>query len=68
VIFKPYDLSRSSDCVGSEVGMAVTVSVSNFLDVAKGTPTDVYERFKGKCCLHHQGSGVRVRKMCLLLI
>jgi hypothetical protein len=41
--------------VGSEVLMAVSSKMDVFWVVAPWSLVEVYQRFRGPCCLHHQG-------------
>jgi hypothetical protein len=41
--------------VGSEVLTAVSTKMAVFWVVAPCSLVEVYQRFRGPCCLHHQG-------------
>jgi hypothetical protein len=43
------------DLVGFEVLTAVTMKIAVFWVVAPCSLVEVYQRFRGPCCLHHQG-------------
>jgi hypothetical protein len=49
--------SDSSICniVGFEVFMAVSMKMAVFWVVAPCSLVEFYQRFRGPCCLHHQG-------------
>jgi hypothetical protein len=43
--------------VGYEVLTAVRTKMAAFWVVAPCSLVEVYQRFRGPCCLHHQGDG-----------
>jgi hypothetical protein len=43
------------ETVGFEVLMAVSTKMAVFWVVAPCSLVEVYQRFRGPCCLHHQG-------------
>jgi hypothetical protein len=42
--------------VGFEVSTAVSTKMAVFWVVAPCSLVEVYQRFRGPCCLHHQGN------------
>jgi hypothetical protein len=50
-----HHLVLSVHCVGFEVLTAVSTKMAVFWVVAPYSLVEVYQRFRGPCCLHHQG-------------
>jgi hypothetical protein len=48
-------ISNMQQCVGFEVLTAVSTKMAVFWVVAPCSLVEVYQRFRGPCCLHHQG-------------
>jgi hypothetical protein len=48
-------VSDHSDYVGFEVLTAVSMEIAVFWVVAPCSLVEVYQHFRGPCCLHHQG-------------
>jgi hypothetical protein len=48
-------LYKSTDWLGFEVLTAVSTKMAVFWVVAPCSLVEVYQRFRGNCCLHHQG-------------
>jgi hypothetical protein len=46
---------RTKIKVGFEVVTAVSMKMAVFWVVAPCSPVEVYQRFRDRCCLHHQG-------------
>jgi hypothetical protein len=46
---------KQKSVVGFEVLTAVSTKMAVFWVVAPCSPVEVYQRFRGPCCLHHQG-------------
>jgi hypothetical protein len=49
------DLKIYLDTVGFEVLTAVSMKIAVFWVVAPCSLVEFYQRFRGPCCLHHQG-------------
>jgi hypothetical protein len=47
--------SKTNKQVGLEVLMAARMKMAVFWVVAPRSLVEVYQRFRGACCLHHQG-------------
>jgi hypothetical protein len=45
----------NANSLGFEVLMAVNTKMAVFWVVAPCSLVEVYQRFRGPCCLHHQG-------------
>jgi hypothetical protein len=54
--YKVYFHQKNTEClVGFEVLTAVSMKIAVFWVVAPCSLVEVYQRFRGPCCLHHQG-------------
>jgi hypothetical protein len=57
LVLLTYDLFVALlDFVGFEVLTAVSTRMAAFWVVAPCSLVEVYQRFRGPCCLHHQGT------------
>jgi hypothetical protein len=55
--------------VGFEVLMVVSTKMAVFWVVAPCSLVEVYQRFRGPCCLHHQGTdGTTTQKTAIFVI
>jgi hypothetical protein len=56
---------KNMKTVGFEVLKAVSTKVAVFCVVAPCSLVEVYQRFRGPCCLHHQGIGATTQKTAI---
>jgi hypothetical protein len=56
VIVVENDVSESEDNIGFEVVTAASMKMIVFWVVAPCSLVEVYQLFRGACCLHHQGN------------
>jgi hypothetical protein len=53
---------------GFEVLTAVSTKMAVFWVVAPCSVVEVYQRFRGPCCLHHQGDGATTQKTAIFVM
>jgi hypothetical protein len=70
IVFRRHEVSKKTwrHFVGSEVLTAVSTKMAVFWVVAPWSLIEVYQRFRGPCCLHHQGDviGATTQKTAIL--
>jgi hypothetical protein len=54
--------------VGFEVFTAVSMMMAVFWVVAPCSLVELYQRFRGPCCLHHQGNRPTTQKTAIFVI